>query len=217
MSESLVVSEIFKSIQGESSHAGLPCTMIRLAGCNLNCTWCDTNFARDGRAGETMSIDAILDGVADLGCQRVEVTGGEPLSQPATADLLRRLCLDGYTTLLETNGTVDLQPVDARVLRIVDIKCPSSGHADATRWENLSLLTSGDEVKFVLADRDDYDYAMRVLMERGLPDMVRVIFSPVAERLDPARLAGWILEDGLDVRLGLQLHRIIWPDRERGV
>jgi len=210
----LTVCEIFRSIQGESSRAGLPCVFVRLAGCNLRCAWCDTEYAREG--GEQMTIEQVLAKVAELGGRRVEVTGGEPLCQEATGELLTRLCEAGWEVLLETNGSRDIGGVDPRVVRIVDFKCPSSGEGDANRWANVEHLTGADEVKFVLADRADYDFAAAAVGEHRLIKRCPVIFSPVASRLDPAELAGWVLADGLDVRLGLQLHKIIWPERERG-
>lgn len=217
MSETLIVSEIFKSIQGESTHAGRPCVLIRLAGCNLNCAWCDTSYARNADAGEPMTLEAVMDKVDAIDCPLVELTGGEPLLQTGASDLLAALCDAGYETLLETNGTVDLNAVDPRVRKIMDIKCPSSGQADTTFWKNLSLLGRGDELKFVLADRSDYDYAVDILQARRISPLVAVTFSPVADTLVPAELAEWILADGLDVRLGLQLHKIIWPEKDRGV
>jgi len=215
MSETLAVSEIFLSIQGESARTGLPCTFVRLAGCNLRCAWCDTQYAWDG--GETMSIDEIMRRVEAYRCRRVELTGGEPLIQPASLTLLGRLCRAGYETLLETNGSLDIAPVDKRVVKIVDFKCPSSGQAAANRWGNAKNLAAGDEVKFTIADRADFEFALAAVAEHGLADRCAVTFQPVAGRLAPAALAEWILTDGLDVRLGLQLHKIIWPDRVRGV
>jgi 7-carboxy-7-deazaguanine synthase len=229
MSTTLQVSEIFKSIQGESTAAGWPCVLVRLAGCNLNCNWCDTRYARSSDAGEAMSIEQILRHVADLDCPRVELTGGEPLQQAAAGELLAALCDAGYETLLETNGSSRLADVDPRVRKIVDVKCPASGEQASTRWENLAALDERDELKFVIADRGDYDYATAVLCgdvpspaeplgdTAGISSRVAVTFSPVAGQLDPAELAGWILADGLDVRLGLQLHKIIWPEKDRGV
>jgi 7-carboxy-7-deazaguanine synthase len=215
MQETLSVVEIFHSIQGEGTRAGLPCVLVRLGGCNLRCRWCDTPYAL--RGGEGMSIDEILARVAKFHCRLVEVTGGEPLAQAGCLDLLRRLCDEGYQTLLETNGSVDISPVDSRVVKIVDFKCPSSGQEGHNLWANVAHLMAEDEVKFVLADRNDYDFAERVMAEHGLAGRCVVIFSPVFGRLAPSELAGWIIADGLDVRLGLQLHRIIWPDEERGV
>jgi 7-carboxy-7-deazaguanine synthase len=216
MGSTLNVCEIFRSIQGEGKRAGMPCTFVRLAGCNLRCAWCDTRYAYD--QGQTMAVDDVLTAVADQGCRRVEVTGGEPLVQPASCELMHRLCKAGCETLLETNGSLDIaDDVDERVVRIVDVKCPSSGEAAANRWANLPHLRGRDEVKFVLADRADYDFAREVVHEHRLGDRCAVIFSPVHERLTAATLADWILADHLDVRLGVQLHKIIWPDRDRGV
>ena len=212
----LRVSEIFLSLQGESTRMGLPCAFVRLAGCNLDCTWCDTPYARGAEDGEPMALDAILAELALLGCPRVEVTGGEPMTQPATPQLLAALCEAGYETLLETNGSLDLSGLDPRVRKIVDVKCPSSGAAEAMCWANFDGLSGSDEVKFVLADRADFDYACHVVRDRNLTDHCAVHFSPVAGRLEPARLAEWILETGLDVRLGLQLHKILWPGEDRG-
>lgn len=225
MNDALRVSEIFLSIQGESTRAGLPCAFIRLAGCNLRCSWCDTPYAQDAGAGEEMSIEATLARVEELGCRRVEVTGGEPLTQAACPRLLHRLCEAGYETLLETNGSLDIffpspssSPVDPRVIRIVDFKCPSSGHENDNLWENVECLTERDEVKFVIANRGDYEFARAAVAERRIADRcAAVIFSPVSALLAPGDLARWILDDVLDVRLGLQLHRIIWPDGNRGV
>jgi 7-carboxy-7-deazaguanine synthase len=216
----LIVNELFLSIQGEGTRAGLPCTLVRLTGCNLRCRWCDTPYAR--QEGAEMDLEDILRRVGELGCPRVEVTGGEPLLQPAALDLLSRLCEAGYQTLLETNGSLDVSPVDPRVVRIVDVKCPSSGESSMNRWENLRLLNGRDEVKFVLADRADYEFARKVLAEHNLLGRCAVIFSPVGGgapggELPPAQLAEWILADRLDVRLGLQLHKILWPGRDRGV
>ncbi len=218
MSEELKVSEIFLSLQGESTHAGLPCTLVRLAGCNLRCSWCDTPYAQDPSSGREMSVDDICKQVADLSCPRVEVTGGEPLTQPSCLDLLTRLCDEGYITLLETNGSEDISVVDERVMRIVDFKCPSSGHENANRIENIEHLTGRDEVKFVIANSDDYEYARETTAKYNLNERCgAVLFSPVADGCGPAELAAWILRDHLDVRLGLQLHKIIWPDKDRGV
>ena len=226
MNDTLLVSEIFLSIQGESTRAGLPCTFVRLAGCNLRCAWCDTAYAQNAAGGREMSIDDVLVRVAELACKRVEVTGGEPLTQAGCTELLRRLCDGGYETLLETNGSLSIlrpspspyPPIDPRVIRIVDFKCPSSGHENDNLWSNVEHLTGRDEVKFVIAGRGDYEFARQVVTGRRLADRcAAAIFSPAAASLAPAELARWILDDGLDVRLGLQLHRIIWPDKDRGV
>jgi len=213
VSSILIVNEIFRSLQGEASRAGLPCAFVRLSGCNLRCEWCDTKYAWED--GEEMSLDDVLARVCDLGCRRVEVTGGEPLYQPNAPALIHRLCDAGYETIVETNGSLDISVVDRRASRIVDFKCPSSGSAAETLWDNVAHLAARDEVKFVLADRADYEFARAKLDEHGLLARCPVIFSPVHGRLAPTGLAEWILADGLDVRLGLQLHKIIWPDRER--
>lgn len=220
MEATLKVNEIFRSIQGEGTRAGLPCTLVRLSGCNLRCRWCDTAYAWD--AGEEMTLSQVLHRVSDLGCMRVELTGGEPLLQPAATELLHALCRQGYETLLETNGSADISAVDPRVVRIVDVKCPSSGESERNCWDNLAKLTARDEVKFVLADRADYEYARRIVRDYGLADRCAVIFSPVGVSGAkfsnfPATLADWILADKLDVRLGLQLHKILWPGESRGV
>ena len=215
MGSKLIVNEIFLSLQGEASRAGLPCAFVRLSGCNLHCRWCDTQYAwADGRE---MAVEDVLAEVARLGCRRVEITGGEPLAQPGAAALLHRLCDEGYETLVETNGSLDISVVDRRACRIVDFKCPSSGAVEQNLWANVEHLTARDEVKFVLADRADYDYANAAVGKQGLLDRCPVIFSPVHGLLAPRELAKWILADGLDVRLGLQLHKFIWPDRDRGV
>ena len=211
----LQVSEIFLSIQGEGSRTGWPCGFVRLAGCNLRCAWCDTQYAWSG--GEPTALDDVVTRVAEMGCPRVEVTGGEPLLQAETPELLRRFCDAGYETLLETNGSQDISGLDVRVVRIVDFKCPSSGEAAANRWTNVRHLRERDEVKFVLADRADYEFAHAMLAEHDLRRRCAVVFSPVHGRLDPADLARWILADRLDARLGLQLHKLIWPGRERGI
>jgi len=211
----LRVSEIFLSIQGEGSRAGLPCTFVRLAGCNLRCEWCDTQHAWTG--GRELSLDRVLREVGKLGCRRVEVTGGEPLLQEETGELLRCLCQAGCEVLLETNGSLSIAPVDPRVVRIVDFKCPSSGQDQHNLWTNVMHLTPRDEVKFVIADRDDYEWARSAVRQRRLLQRCAVIFQPVAGRLEPGKLAEWLLADDLDVRLGVQLHKLIWPKEDRGV
>ena len=211
----LRVNEIFLSIQGEGTRAGLPCVLVRLTGCNLRCDWCDTQYSWN--EGDLLSVSEVLRRVGALGCKRVELTGGEPLLQDTAPDLLARLCDAGYETLLETNGSIDISMVDPRVVRIVDFKCPSSGQSERNLWDNVRHLAQGDEVKLVIADRADYEYARDVTLRHALIGRCTVIFSPVVLRLAPATLAQWILADALDVRLGLQLHRIIWPDQDRGV
>lgn len=215
MAEMLKVNEIFLSLQGEGTRAGLPCSFVRLAGCNLRCKWCDTAYAWTD--GQDMSVENVLHRLEELACPRAEVTGGEPMFQPLTVELLRRLAEGGYEALLETNGSLDLAPVDSRVVKIVDFKCPSSGQAESFLRSNIELLTPRDEVKFVLADSQDFDFAVDVIHRHDLCARCAVILSPIPGRLAPANLAAWILNEKMDVRLGLQLHKIIWPDKDRGV
>ena len=209
------VTEIFHSIQGESTFAGRPCVFVRLTGCPLRCTWCDTEYAFFG--GTDQSVDDILDTVRSYGCPLVEVTGGEPLAQPETTTLLRRLCDDGFTVLLETSGAVDTNPVDPAVRIILDVKCPGSGMTDRMYWPNVQRLRPLDEAKFVIQDRIDYDWAKGILQRFQLADRCPVLFSPVFGTLDPRQLAEWLLEDRLTVRFQLQLHKHIWAPDMRGV
>ncbi len=212
----LLVHEIYRSIQGESTFAGLPCTFVRTTACHLRCVWCDTPHAFG--QGEPMSLDTILQRVRTLGGPLVEITGGEPLLQPLVCPLMARLADEGYTVLLETSGALDISPVDRRVHIIMDLKCPGSGEVAANRWENISLLKDGhDEVKFVILDRADFDWAVDVVRSYRLHERVAVLFSPAFGQLDPAELAGWILDSGLPVRLQLQLHKYIWSPDARGV
>lgn len=204
----LRVSEIFHSLQGESTRAGLPTVFIRLTGCPLRCTWCDTNYAFAG--GETLTLAAILARVATFDCKTVCVTGGEPLAQAGCLSLLTALCDAGYSVSLETSGALDISAVDPRVARIIDIKAPDSGEAEKNRWENLDALQPADELKFVLASRADYDWAKSVLAGRHLAEKCTVLFSPVWDSLPPAQLADWILQDRLPVRFQLQMHKILW-------
>lgn len=216
MADLLTVNEVFHSIQGEGTRAGLPCTFVRLTGCNLRCDWCDTRYA--WYEGTQMSLEQVLEAVGRAPCKRVEVTGGEPLLQGGAAELLQALCDAGYQTLLETNGSMDISAVDSRVVRIVDFKCPSSLMDAHNRWANVRLLTPTDEVKFVIAERGDFEFARQAIVEREILGRCPIIFSPVINRLPPADLAEWILDDAQlqDVRLGLQLHKMIWPDEESG-
>lgn len=212
---SLIVNEIFYSIQGESSHAGRPCVFIRLTFCNLRCSYCDTEYAF--YEGREMGIDEIVNVVTQYGSKVVEVTGGEPLFQPNVHELLSRLCDDGYEALLETGGSLDVSPVDKRVKRIIDFKCPSSGMVKKNYWQNVEHLRPEDELKFVIGNREDYEWACAKLTEMGLPEKCSVLFSCVFGALDPAKLAGWILKDKLPVRFQLQLHKYIWHPETRGV
>ena len=209
----LRVSEIFHSIQGESTRVGLPSVFIRLTGCPLRCTWCDTEYAFSG--GESLSLEEVLARASRFACRTVCVTGGEPLAQKGCLDLLAALCDQGYDVSLETSGAIDLDGVDARVSTIMDIKAPGSGEAEKTVWKNLERLGGRDEIKFVLASAADYDWAREVLAQRQLAEICPVLFSPVQGQLDPAQLAGWILRDRLPVRFQLQLHKMLWGS-ERG-
>lgn len=209
------VTEIFQSIQGESTFAGAPCVFVRVTGCPLRCTWCDTTYAFHD--GEEMNPDQILARVEAYGCRLVELTGGEPLHDPAAFDLITRLLDGGFTVLVETSGAVDVSPVDRRAVLIMDLKCPGSGMADRNRWSNLAHLKPADQVKFVLKDRDDYRWARDVLGRTRIHERHTVLFSPVFGELDPKTLAEWILEDRLTVRLQLQLHKFIWDPAARGV
>lgn len=209
----LKISEIFHSLQGESTRVGLPTVFVRLTGCPLRCTWCDTAYAFAG--GSNMTVAEVLDDVAQYGCTTVCVTGGEPLAQKGCLDLMRALCDAGFAVSLETSGALDLAGVDRRVAKIMDLKAPGSGEVEKNRWQNLRQLTSDDEIKFVLASENDYQWARAELRERKLEALCTVLFSPVAGQLDPAQLAAWILRDRLPVRFQLQLHKILWGT-ERG-
>jgi 7-carboxy-7-deazaguanine synthase len=211
----MIVYEIFKSIQGESTYAGLPCVFVRLAGCNLSCTWCDTPYARVPDEAVEMTIAEVIEEVGAYNCPIVEITGGEPLMQEEAAGLAAALLERGYRVLVETNGSVCLSALDERVVKIVDVKGPSSGHGGSFLLENLEHISPEDEVKFVIGDRGDYDAAVRFMEEflRGRTE--KVLFAPVRPQLSPKDLSEWILRDALRVRLQLQLHTYIWPG-ERG-
>lgn len=209
----LRVSEIFFSLQGESTRVGLPTVFIRLTGCPLRCIWCDTTYAFTG--GDPLTLAVILERVAAFDCKTVCVTGGEPLAQSNCPALLSTLCDAGYSVSLETSGALDITAVDPRVARIIDIKAPDSGESAKNRWENLATLRPTDELKFVLASRTDYDWAKSVLAGRHLAGKCPVLFSPVWDSLPAAQLADWILQDRLPVRFQLQLHKILWGT-ERG-
>ena len=213
---SLLVNEIFYSIQGESIYSGRPCIFVRLTGCNLRCSYCDTRYAYE--EGVSMELTEIINRIAAHRCRLVEITGGEPLLQSQTPILIYKLLENGYEVMLETNGSLDISRVDGRCIKIVDIKCPTSGESDKNDMENLKRLGSKDQVKFVIENRMDYEYAKET-MDSNCPDFPeeQILFSPVSGGIAPSRLAEWILEDNLNVRLHLQLHKIIWPDRKRGV
>ena len=213
---SLLINEIFYSIQGESTYSGRPCIFVRLAGCNLRCTYCDTQYAYE--AGEKMEIDQIMRRVAGYKCRLIEITGGEPLLQDETPLLISRLLDDGYVVMVETNGSLDITRVDDRCIKILDVKCPTSGESDKNDLENLKRIHPKDQIKFVIGTLEDYVYAKHIiaLLCKDFPGD-HILFSPVSGKMSSAELADWILEDNLDVRLHLQLHSIIWPNRKRGV
>lgn len=208
------VTEIFHSIQGESTHAGRPCAFVRLTGCNLRCRWCDSEYTFTG--GERMSIDEIVARVKAYGCDLVEVTGGEPLAQAEAFDLIRRLADEGLEVLVETSGSIDIEPVDERAKIVLDIKCPGSGEADKNLWTNLDHLRPHDEIKFVIADRADYDWARRIIEEKRLHGRT-ILFSPVWGEMNLRTLAEWMLADRVPARLQTQLHKHIWGADTRGV
>lgn len=210
------IEEIFHSIQGEGTRRGRPCTFVRLTGCPLRCVWCDTAYAFGG--GEEMSEDAIVAAVASHPARLVCVTGGEPLAQDAVHPLMQRLADDGFEVVLETSGALDATTVDPRVVRILDLKAPGSGERERVHEPTFAVLRPSDEIKFVLADRDDYVWARDEIERRDLGGRVTaILFSPVWNTLAPADLAAWILDDGLDVVLQLQEHKILWPGVEKGV
>lgn len=212
----LTINEIFHSIQGESTFAGQPCVFVRLTACDLRCRWCDTPYAF--HEGRKMSVDDVVADVEARGCPVVEVTGGEPLLQPDVYPLMQRLLDSGKTVLVETGGHRSIGQVPAGVIRIMDVKCPGSGESDKNDWSNLALLTKQDEVKFVIADRADYEFAREVVVREGLVDRcAAVLFSPVHGELDPKQLAEWVIADRLTVRVQLQMHKYIWSPTTRGV
>jgi len=211
----LKVNEIFHSIQGESRHAGRPCVFVRLTFCNLRCVWCDTAYAFEEGRDETVA--AILIRVAALATRYVLITGGEPLAQTGVHDLVEALCDSGYEVAVETGGSLDLAPLDRRAMVVMDLKCPGSGMADHNRFENLDLLKATDDVKFVVADRADYEWAREVIERRRLAGRFGVLLSPVHGVLDPRTLSEWVLSDRLTVRLQLQIHKYIWSPDARGV
>ena len=215
MSTTLPVTEIFFSIQGESSYSGQPCAFVRLTGCNLRCSYCDTEYAFEG--GVPMSLPEITAQLDRYPTDLVEITGGEPLLHSLAHTLIRRLLAAGKRVLIETGGSLDIRPVDPRAVLIYDIKCPDSRMEGRNRWENLDHLRPHDEIKFVISSRNDYEWARRKTLELELTRRHLVLFSPEWNRMDAARLAGWILQDGLPVRIQVQLHKIIWGAEARGV
>lgn len=208
----LKVFEIFHSLQGETSRFGLPTVFIRLTGCPMRCSYCDTEYAFSG--GSNMSLDAILKKVADFDTKYVTLTGGEPLAQKGAFTLLNNLCDRGYSVSLETGGAIDITEVDRRVSIILDIKTPASNEAENNQWANLELITAKDEIKFVLCNRADYDWAKNKLIELNLTQKCPVLFSPSYHDLQAQELAAWVLSDKLNVRLQLQLHKILWGEKQ---
>ena len=212
----MLITEIFKSIQGESTYAGLPCLFVRLTGCNLRCHWCDTAYAFHG--GQKMSVAEVLNTLRQLGGKLVELTGGEPLLQQEVYPLTDHLLAEGYRVLVETSGERNLAQLPRQVVKVVDVKCPGSGEEGKFCFDNLACLDRKDQIKFVILNEDDYRYARGFLAQHNLHQYVdEVIFSPVFDQLAPSSLAAWILRDDLKVRLGLQLHKFIWGQEARGV
>ena len=209
------ISEIFTSIQGETSFVGLPFTFVRLTGCNLRCSYCDTQYAYE--EGTEYSLDAVVAEVNNRAVSRVVITGGEPLLQDETYILCSRLLDAGVTVLLETNGSILIKDVDQRVHRILDLKCPGSGMDKYMNLQNIDYLTVRDEIKFVISDRKDFEWALEILKQHEMQGRAHVLFSPVSDILHPHELAEWILQKKLNVRLQLQIHRYLWPDKKRGV
>ena len=211
----LEVTEIYKSVQGESTYMGLPCIFIRLTGCNLRCVWCDTTHAFHN--GEKLSILQIIDKVKSYDIKLVEITGGEPLLQKEVFPLMESLLKNEFKVMLETSGSLAINNVPAKVIKIIDLKCPGSGEENKNLWENLNHLTPTDEIKFVIADKADYEWSKKVLQDYELDKKVPVLFSPVFEKLKLKDLTEWILEDNLPVRLHTQLHKYIWDQKTIGV
>mgnify|MGYP001249014964 FL=1 len=211
----LEVTEIYKSVQGESTYMGLPCVFIRLTGCNLRCVWCDTPHAFHD--GKKLSIHQIIDKVKSYDINLVEITGGEPLLQKEVFPLMESLLKNKFKVMLETSGSLAINNVPAKVIKIIDLKCPGSGEENKNLWENLNHLTSTDEIKFVIADKNDYEWSKKVLQDYELDKKVPVLFSPVFEKLKLKDLTEWILEDNLPVRLHTQLHKYIWDQKTIGV
>jgi 7-carboxy-7-deazaguanine synthase len=213
--DSLLINEIFFSIQGESTRAGLPCVFIRLTSCDLRCVWCDTAYAFN--EGADMSIDAIIKEVKEYDCKLIEITGGEPLLQPTVHVLMKRLCDDQYDVMIETGGHHNISGIDPRVKRIVDIKCPGSLMEKRNRWENIEMLTARDEVKFVIANEIDYEWTKEIMRKHHLAARCTILMSPVFGNIENRVLAEWILRDHLRVQFQLQLHKYIWNPTTRGV
>ncbi len=212
---SLRVNEIFYSIQGESTYMGIPCIFVRLSGCNLRCTYCDTQYAYE--EGKIMSVDSVMDEIRSYDVRLVEITGGEPLLQDGVYSLMHNLIEKGYTVLLETNGSLTLDRVNGEVVKIVDVKCPSSGMSHKMDFSSMRYVNKKDQVKFVISDKRDYDWAKEMIKRHSLLEITQVLMSPVHQILEPRILVQWILDDRLQVRLQIQLHKYIWEPEVRGV
>lgn len=216
LAATLRVTEIYRSIQGESTWVGKPCTFVRLARCHLRCVWCDTEYAFYG--GEKVSIGEIVRKCESMECPLVEVTGGEPLVQPECPSLVQALLDKEFTVLVETSGTLPIRDLPSEAIKIMDLKCPASGECDKNDWSNIDALAPQDEVKFVIADRSDFEWARDVVRRYDLPARCNaVLFSPVFGAVEPADLVRWILDEGLDVRFQLQLHKCVWAPDAKGV
>jgi len=211
----LKVNEIYHSIQGESSKSGLPCVFVRLTYCNLRCTYCDTEYAF--YEGEDKSIEEILTEVKKYSCKLVEVTGGEPLVQKESLDLLTRLCDEGFEVMLETGGSLSVKDIDERVIIVMDLKCPSSKMEKKNLYENINFLKPTDELKFVIENREDYDWSKEIISRYDVKEKCEILFSVVFGELEPVNLVNWIIEDKLDVRYQLQMHKYIWHPETKGV
>lgn len=212
---SMRITEIYQSIQGESSYAGLPCVFVRTTGCDLRCSWCDSEFTFTG--GMTMTLDQIMAEVEKYECELVELTGGEPMLQRDIYELATRLADAGHKVLIETGGHRDISQLDSRVIRIMDLKCPASGECDKNLWSNLEHLRPTDEVKFVIADRKDYEWSLKTIREHRLEDCAKILISTVFGGVTPESVVEWMLEDKLRARFQLQLHKYIWPPDARAV
>lgn len=209
------INEIYFSIQGESSKAGLPCVFVRLTYCNLRCTYCDSEYAFYD--GKEMSIDDIVAEVKKFGCNLVEITGGEPLFQKECFLLMKVLCDSGFEVMLETSGSISIADVDDRVMTIMDLKCPSSKMVKKNLYENINFIKPKDEIKFVIGSRQDYDWAKEIMIQYDLPSKCEILFSVVFGKLEPVQLVNWIIEDKLNVRYQLQMHKYIWEPSTKGV
>ena len=209
------ITEIYQSVQGESSYAGLPCVFVRTTGCDLRCSWCDSEFTFTG--GTRMSLDEIVSEVEKYACELVELTGGEPMLQKEIYELTSRLADNGHVVLIETGGHRDISMLDSRVIRIMDLKCPASDECHKNLWSNLAHLRPDDEVKFVIADRNDYEWALGVIREHGLEARVKILLSTAFAALEPRQVVEWMLADRVHARFQLQLHKYIWPADARRV